>query len=71
MLKARLTVRGAHSRFEEDGSSAVEACLYEELAHVLAEDGFPPYYRVDTEQVSPQVAAVAIAERVRQLSSRQ
>lgn len=69
-LEQRLTVRGAHNRFEHDGSSAIEAQLYDELADVLAEDGFPPYYRVDTGEVSPQLAATTIADRIRRLSSR-
>ncbi|SFK93006.1 thymidylate kinase [Streptosporangium canum] len=69
-LEQRLTVRGVHSRFEHDGSSAIEAQLYDELADVLAEDGFPPYYRIDTGEVPPQVAAAAITDRIRRLSSR-
>lgn len=68
-LEERLTLRGAHNRFEHEGSSLAEARLYDELAEVLTEDGFPPY-RIDTGEVPPQVAAAAIADRIRRLSSR-
>ncbi|MEV6859581.1 hypothetical protein AB0M44_01045 [Streptosporangium subroseum] len=69
MLETRLTTRGVHSRFEHDGSSLAEVTLYGEFAKVLADDGFP-LWRVDTGEVSPQVTATAIADRIRRLSSR-
>ncbi|GGS84227.1 hypothetical protein GCM10010156_48520 [Planobispora rosea] len=70
LLEERLTTRGAHSRFEHTGSSAIEARLYEETAAVLIEDGFPPYHRIDTGTVAPEVAAAAIIDRISRLSSR-
>ncbi|WP_055477678.1 dTMP kinase [Sphaerimonospora mesophila] len=70
ILEDRLRQRGVHSRFEHDGSSATEVRLYDGLADVLAEDGFP-LHRVDTSDVSPQVAVQSITHRIAGLWSRQ
>ncbi|MGP3956633.1 dTMP kinase [Nonomuraea sp. 3N208] len=69
VLEARLRERGTHSRFEHDGSSDPEVRLYDELASVLAEDGFPTF-RLDTGEFSPQAAVQAINCRASALLSR-
>lgn len=70
ILEDRLRARGAHSRFEHDGSSRVEASMYDDLANVLAEDGFP-MWRVDTGDDAPQLAVQLISGRIAELWSRQ
>ncbi|GGO82844.1 dTMP kinase [Nonomuraea cavernae] len=70
LLEARLRGRGAHSRFEHDGSSTPEVRLYDELATVLAQDGFP-LYTLDTGTFSPQAAVQAITCHASALLSRQ
>ncbi|WP_433517841.1 dTMP kinase [Nonomuraea sp. CA-143628] len=69
MLEARLRERGAHSRFEHDGSSGPEVHLYEELRGVFADDGFPTF-EVDTGEFPPQAAVQAISWHVGALLSR-
>ncbi|GAA2880971.1 hypothetical protein GCM10010517_43800 [Streptosporangium fragile] len=69
ILEQRLTVRGAHSRFEHEGSSAAETTLYEDLGDVLATDGFV-FHQVDTGYQSPQDAATALTSHILELSSR-
>lgn len=69
VLEQRLTMRGAHSRFEHEGSSAAEVTLYEDLADVLAADGYA-FHRIDTGHQSPQDAAVALTGHILGLSSR-
>ncbi|MGI5493774.1 dTMP kinase [Microtetraspora malaysiensis] len=69
VLEQRLADRGVHSRFEHPGSSTTEVSRYHDLADVLVEDGFQPYW-VDTGDVPPQVAARTIADCVRALWSR-
>jgi dTMP kinase len=69
LLEARLRERGAHSRFEHDGSSAAEAHLYDEFADILTGDGFPTF-QVDTGEFSTQAAVQAITRHTRALLSR-
>ncbi|MFC7588837.1 dTMP kinase [Nonomuraea antimicrobica] len=69
LLDARLRERGVHSRFEHDGSSGREVCLYDEFADVLVEDGFPTF-RLDTGEFSPQAAVQAITCHASALLSR-
>ncbi|MGI5285225.1 dTMP kinase [Nonomuraea polychroma] len=69
LLEARLRERGAHSRFEHDGSSAPEVRMYDDLADVFAVDGFPTF-RVDTGEFSPQAAVQAITCHAGALLSR-
>ncbi|MCF6471510.1 dTMP kinase [Nonomuraea sp. MG754425] len=69
LLDARLRERGAHSRFEHDGSSGPEVRLYDELADLLIEDGFPTF-RLDTGEFSPQAAVHAITRHASALLSR-
>lgn len=65
LLEARLRERGAHSRFEHDGSSTPEVRMYHDLAlaGVLAADGLP-VFSVDTGEHSPQAAVHAITSHV-------
>ncbi|MET8006269.1 dTMP kinase [Nonomuraea glycinis] len=71
ILERRLAKRGAHSRFEHQGSSSREAHLYDDLAAgALAADGFR-LHRVDTGDISPQVATDAVMDLICSLSSRQ
>ncbi|MFC4009616.1 dTMP kinase [Nonomuraea purpurea] len=69
LLDARLRERGTHSRFEHDGSSGPEVRLYDELASVLAEDGFPTF-KLDSGEFSPQAAVQAITCHASALLSR-
>jgi dTMP kinase len=69
VLEARLRARGAHSRFEHDGSSGPEAAMYDELTVVLADDGFSTF-RMDTGEFSPQAAVQAISCHASTLLSR-
>ena len=69
LLEQRLRERGAHSRFEYDGSSATEVLLYDELVPVLVGDGFP-VFRVDTGELSPQCAVEAVRGHIGGLLSR-
>ncbi|MFI9558896.1 dTMP kinase [Nonomuraea endophytica] len=68
LLEERLAERGAHSRFEHDGSSTPEVHLYDQLDAVLAADGFPTM-RLDTGEFSPQATVHAITCHVRALLS--
>ena len=60
VLEQRLTMRGAHSRFEHEGSSAAEVTLYEDLADVLAradrrrQRDQSPHPRRDARQLGPE-----------------
>jgi dTMP kinase len=69
LLEARLRERGAHSRFEHDGSSGAEVLMYDELGNVFADDGFPTF-KVDTGELSPQAAVQAISCHASALLSR-
>ncbi|MER6825276.1 dTMP kinase [Streptosporangium sp. NPDC000563] len=69
VLEQRLAVRGAHSRFEHEGSSLAEATLYEDLGDILTSDGFA-FHRIDTGHLSPQDAASALTSHILELSSR-
>jgi dTMP kinase len=71
MLERRLASRGAHSRFEHEGSSSPEARLYDDLAAlVLPADGFT-MHRMDTSDISPQDATDAMLDLISSLSSPQ
>ncbi|MER7211568.1 dTMP kinase [Streptosporangium sp. NPDC000239] len=69
VLEERLSVRGAHSRFEHEGSSTAEVALYEDLADTLAVDGYV-FHRIDTGHQSSQDAAATLTGHILELLSR-
>lgn len=69
LLESRLRKRGAHSRFEHDGSSSSEVSLYAQLTDVLADDGFP-IFALDSGENSPQASVQTITRHVSALLSR-
>lgn len=67
VIRARLTARGGHSRFErQPGSTSEESRLYHDTAARLAEDGWPIWV-IDITARSASEAAMMVAERILQL----
>jgi dTMP kinase len=67
VIRARLTARGGHSRFErQPGSTSEESRLYHDTADRLAAAGWPAWV-IDITARSATDAAMMVAERILQL----
>jgi dTMP kinase len=67
VIRARLTARGGHSRFErQPGSTSEESRLYHDTAARLAAAGWPAWV-INITTRSASDAAMMVAERILQL----